>query len=384
MGRDYKKGSEKMKKMAVFIYSMAGGGAEKVVSNLLPAFCENYEVHLVLMNERIYYDLPKGLKVHFIEHSKPFENGLIKLLKLPFLALKYKKLCTKLGIEIHFVCMERPCFISVLSRLFGMGGTLILNEGATPSVIYAKKCFKSSVGKFLIRQLYPKADFVFPNSQGNLEDLKENFGVLPEKMAVQYNATDLEQIAELSKEPISQERPFFLTIGRLDSGKNHELLIRAYAKLKNNDKDLLILGEGLLKEHLQGVINELGLGKKVKLLGFEKNPYKYLSKCYAFVFVSLFEGFSNALIEALACGKMVISSDHKSGARELLGENEWGVLVGVNDLNSTKDAMQKALDDENYVKFYEKKAKIRALFFNKNRISKWLIEKIGVIDDRKN
>ncbi len=369
-----------MKKLAVFIYSMAGGGAEKVVSNQLDALCRKYEVHLVLMNDRIYYDLPKGVAVHFIEHSAPFENGIKKLLKLPFLAIRYKKLCKKLGIDIHFVCMERPCFISVLARMFGMNGTLILNEGATPSVIYSKKCLKSSVSKFLIKWLYPKSDFIFPNSLGNLADLRDNFNIAPQKMQVLYNAINLDEISIKSTEKISQEKPFFLSIGRLDNGKNHELLIRAYANLKNNDKDLLILGEGVLREHLQNIINELGLQERVKLLGFKKNPYKYLSKCYAFVFVSLFEGFSNALIEALACGKMIISSDHKSGARELLGDDEWGVLVPVGDQKATQNAMQKALNDENYVKFYEKKAKIRALFFDKNKICETLIEKIGEID----
>ena len=90
-------------------------------------------------------------------------------------------------------------------------------------------------------------------------------------------------------------------------------MIRAYANLKNNDKDLLILGDGVLRAELEALIEELGLGGRVKLLGFDANPYKYMARCYAFVFVSLFEGFSNALIEALACGKLVISSDHQSG-----------------------------------------------------------------------
>ena len=150
-------------------------------------------------------------------------------------------------------------------------------------------------------------------------------------------------------------------------------------QLKNNNKNLLILGEGILKEYLQNLINELDLQNRVFLLGFDKNPYKYLSKCYAFVFLSRFEGFSNALIEALVCEKCIISSEHKSGARELLGDDEYGILVWVDDENSTLNAMQKILDDESYVKFYEKKAKIRALDFDKKEISKKLIEKIDEI-----
>ena len=368
-----------MKKLSVFIYSMAGGGAERVVSNLLTELCKMYEVHLILMNDRIFYKIPNSVQVHFIEKSAPFENGLKKLIKLPFLGLKYKNLCKKLGIDIHFVWMNRPCYVAGFARIFGDKKPLIINECSTPSVLYKEPNFKSKISKFLLRWLYPKADFIYPNSLGNLIDLRDNFGIDENKMKVLYNAINLDEITEKSKEPITQEKPFFLSVGRLDTGKNHELLIKAYSKLKNCDKDLLILGDGVLRENLQNLINELNLQERVKLLGFDNNPYKYMSKCYVFVFVSLFEGFSNALIEALACGKLVISSDHKSGARELLGDDEWGVLVGVNDEEGTIKAMQKAIDEPEFVKIYEKKAKIRAEFFNKNKIAKDLIKDLEEI-----
>ncbi|MBT0612528.1 N-acetylgalactosamine-N,N'-diacetylbacillosaminyl-diphospho-undecaprenol 4-alpha-N-acetylgalactosaminyltransferase [Campylobacter hyointestinalis] len=361
-----------MKKMSVFIYSMAGGGAERVVSNLLTELVKKYEIHLILMNDRISYEIPSSVKLHFLERSKPFENGFLKLIKLPFLGLKYKKLCKNLGIDLHFVWMNRPCYVAGFARVFGDKKLLVMNECSTPSVLYKVPNLKSRISKTLLKWLYPKADFIYPNSQGNLDDLRDNFGINPTKMRVLYNALNLEEIKEKSKDEISQTKPFFLSVGRLDSGKNHELLIRAYANLKNCDKDLLILGDGLLKEHLQNVINELNLNGRVKLLGFDNNPYKYMSKCYAFVFVSLFEGFSNALIEALACSKLVISSEHKSGAKELLGDNKWGVLVPLNDEVATTKAMQKALDDPLWVKIYEKNAIIRATLFDKKEIAQRL------------
>ncbi|MDY6120733.1 MAG: glycosyltransferase [Campylobacter sputorum] len=367
-----------MKKIAVFIYSMAGGGAERVVSNLLGELIKKYEVHLILMNDRLYYDIPNEVNTHFIEKSAPFENGIKKLLKLPFLGLKYKKLCNKLGIDIHFVWMNRPCYVAGFARIFGLKGAMIFNECSTPSVLYKEKNLKSFISKTLLKFLYPKADLIMPNSLGNLIDLEQNFGIKKDKMWVLYNAIDMQTITKLSNEEIDKNlnKPFFLSVGRLDSGKNHSLLIRAFSKLKNDKFDLVILGEGVLKNELQNLIKELNLENRVHLMGFEKNPYKYMSKCYAFVFVSLFEGFSNALIEALACGKFIISSDHKSGARELLGDDEWGVLVPVNDELSTQNAMQKAIDDESFVKTYEQKAKTRAMFFDKVKITNELIQKI--------
>ncbi|EAJ5693727.1 glycosyltransferase [Campylobacter fetus] len=371
-----------MKKLSVFIYSMAGGGAERVVSNLLTELINSYEVHLILMNDRIFYEIPKDVKIHYLENSEPFENGLWKLIKLPFLGLKYKKLCQNLGIDLHFVWMNRPCYIAGFARIFGDKKPLILNECSTPSVLYKDSSLKSKISKFLLKKLYPKADFIYPNSIGNLNDLRDNFDIDPKKMRVLYNALNLDEIREKSRDLIDEKEPFFLSVGRLDSGKNHELLIRSYANLKNCDKNLLILGEGVLKEHLQGVINELNLEGRVKLLGFDNNPYKYMSKCYAFVFVSLFEGFSNALIEALACSKLVISSEHKSGARELLGDDKWGVLVQVNDEIATSKAMQKALDEPDWVKIYEKNAIIRASFFDKRKIADELIKDLEEIYEK--
>ena len=68
-----------MKKLSVFIYSMAGGGAERVVSNLLKYLVNHFEIHLILQNEQIDYTLPKGVKIHLLENSKPFESGILKL-----------------------------------------------------------------------------------------------------------------------------------------------------------------------------------------------------------------------------------------------------------------------------------------------------------------
>ena len=86
-----------MKKLAVFLYSMGPGGAERNVANLLPFLVKSYEVHLILMSKVIAYEIPSEVQIHFIENSDPYESGLKKLvrlfLSLPMLAFKYKKLC---------------------------------------------------------------------------------------------------------------------------------------------------------------------------------------------------------------------------------------------------------------------------------------------------
>ncbi|AXL34065.1 TPA: N-acetylgalactosamine-N,N'-diacetylbacillosaminyl-diphospho-undecaprenol 4-alpha-N-acetylgalactosaminyltransferase [Campylobacter jejuni] len=357
-----------MQKLGIFIYSLGSGGAERVVATLLPILSLKFEVHLILMNDKISYEIPE-CQIHFLECSKPSENPILKFLKLPFLALKYKKLCRNLGIDTEFVFLNRPNYIALMARMFGNKTRLVINECTTPSVMYMKNNFNSLANKFLISLLYPRADLILPNSKGNLEDLVQNFSINPKKCEILYNAIDLENIEQKALEDIALKDKFILSVGRLDKGKNHALLIRAYARLKT-DLKLVILGEGVLKDELLALIKELNLEEKVLLLGFDNNPYKYMAKCEFFAFASVFEGFSNVLIESLACSCAVVCTDHKSGARELFGDDEFGLLVEVDNENSMFQGLKTMLEDDKLRKAYKNKAKTRAKAFDKVKIAR--------------
>lgn len=361
-----------MKKLAIFIYSLGSGGAERVVSTLLPMLNLKYEVHLILMNDKISYDIPQ-VSIHYLEKSSPNESNLAKFLKLPLLALKYKKLCENLDINLQFVLLNRPNYIALMAKMLGLKSTLIINECTTPSVIYKHNNLNSFINKFLIKNLYNKADLILANSLGNKEDLLQNFNIQADKCDILYNAINLESISEKSKEQIPFKDPFILSVGRLDSGKNHAMLIRAYAKVQTNLK-LVILGEGILKNELLNLIEELNLKDKVFLLGFDNNPYKYMSKCDFFAFASSFEGFSNVLIECLACNCAVLCTDHKSGARELFLDDEFGLLVKVDDQDAMQKGLEKMCFDENLKQQYRQKAFTRAQEFDKVQIAKKLFE----------
>ena len=121
-------------------------------------------------------------------------------------------------------------------------------------------------------------------------------------------------------------------------------LIRAFSKVaeKNENINLAILGQGELKEDLEKLVAEYNLQDRVFLLGFQSNPFKYVSKSSVFVLSSLFEGLGNVVLEALACNVPIISTDCKSGPREILAPgtsldkkiesaetNEYGILIPV-------------------------------------------------------
>ncbi|AJC85170.1 N-acetylgalactosamine-N,N'-diacetylbacillosaminyl-diphospho-undecaprenol 4-alpha-N-acetylgalactosaminyltransferase [Campylobacter peloridis LMG 23910] len=361
-----------MKKLAIFIYSLGSGGAERVVSTLLPILNLKYEIHLILMNDKISYDIPE-VNIHYLEKSNPNESNLAKFLKLPLLAIKYKKLCEDLKINLQFVFLNRPNYIALMAKSLGLNSTLIINECTTPSVIYKHNNLNSFINKFLIKKLYNKADLILANSVGNKEDLIQNFNVEAKKCDILYNAIDLENILKKSKEEIDFKEPFILSVGRLDHGKNHAMLIRAYTKVKT-DLKLVILGEGILKDELLALIETLNLKDKVFLLGFDKNPYKYMSKCEFFAFASSFEGFSNVLIECLACSCAVVCTDHKSGARELFLDDEFGLLVKVDDEKAMQEGLEKMCNDEELKINYRQKAFLRAKEFDKINIAKQLFD----------
>ena len=177
------------------------------------------------------------------------------------------------------------------------------------------------------------------------------------------------ELEQKTKEDISFKKPFILSVGRLDKGKNHSLLIKAFSRL-DTDLKLLILGEGPLKDELQRLIKSLNLEQRVFLLGFDKNPYKYMSKCEFFAFASSFEGFSNVLIECLASSCAVLCTDHKSGARELFKDDEFGLLVKVDDEDSMFYGLKKMIEDKELRKLYKQRAKFRAKDFDKTKIAK--------------
>ncbi|MDO5046104.1 N-acetylgalactosamine-N,N'-diacetylbacillosaminyl-diphospho-undecaprenol 4-alpha-N-acetylgalactosaminyltransferase [Campylobacter sp.] len=375
-----------MKKLAIFLYSMGSGGAERVVSNLLGELVKRYEVHLVLMSEVIAYEIPSEVKIHFIERSNPYEGGISKLFRLffalPSLAFRYKKLCENLKIDTHFALMNRPCYIALMARVLGLKGRMVISERSCPSVIY-NRGVSGFANKILLKALYNRADLILANAKGNARDLVENFGCDSSKVKVLYNALDLDLIKKLANEPLNSEfKPFFLNIGRLDSGKNQAMLIRIIANLDDKNATLGILGKGGLKDELENLILKLGVGDRVRLLGADKNPFKFIKNCKCFVCASRFEGFSNVLLEALACEKFIISTDHKSGARELLGDDEYGILVGVDDESGMQEAMQKALMYENLRESYEKKAYNRVKNFDKNAIADELIGYLEGLNDR--
>lgn len=204
----------------------------------------------------------------------------------------------------------------------------------------------------LIPMLYSGADAICTVSKAASYDLAA-FASLPlQRVHTLYNPFDLARIEQWAAEPLDHpwfqpgQPPVVLAIGRLNEAKDFPVLIRAFARLRQQRMArLVILGEGELRPALEAQLAQLGLGvDAVQLPGFVANPYAWLARCSLFALSSRREGLPGALIEAMACGVPVVSTDCLSGPDEILEGGRWGRLVPVGDADALAQAMADTLD----------------------------------------
>jgi len=311
-----------MKHIAFFINSLAGGGAERILSTMLYELKDSFKITLILIENDISYEIPQDIQIIYL-YDKKINSSILKFIHIGLLSYKFAKITNNINADISFSLTTRPNLINGLSKKFGKKSKSIIYEVATPSVMYNKKNIHHKIIKKLISYIYPLNDKILTNSKGVASDLKENFNIQKEIKSI-YSPIDIDFIIQSSKKENYDKSLFdnnftkYITIGRLDYGKNHEMMIKAFSKINNKNSILYILGNGELEEKLKNLVQSLDLEKKVLFLGFDNNPFKYLSKCDIFLFTSRFEGFPTVLIEALACGLPIISTDCKSGPREIL------------------------------------------------------------------
>jgi glycosyltransferase involved in cell wall biosynthesis len=187
-----------------------------------------------------------------------------------------------------------------------------------------------------IRYFYPWADAVLVPSQGAADDLLAIGGLDPEKVKVVPSPIVNERLLRLAKEPCPHpwletgEPPVILGVGELCERKDFATLLRAFAQVRAAlPSRLIILGEGRKRPELEALAHTLGIADAVALPGFDPNPYAYMARAALFVLSSRCEGAPVVLMEALACGVPVVSTDCPSGPREILQGGRLGALVPV-------------------------------------------------------
>ena len=192
---------------------------------------------------------------------------------------------------------------------------------------------------------------------------------LHNRTEVLHNTNESEKILELAQEnaPLftgADDRFCWCGMGKVTPNKGFDRMLRIQAKLiqEGYPVRLYILGDGPQRDELEQWSREHGIANTVAFLGYQTNPYQYLSKCDLFVCASHSEGFSTAATEALIVGTPVCTVE-VSGMKEMLGENnEWG-LVTDNDDEALYRGIRRLLDDPNLYAHYKEKAAERGKTF---------------------
>jgi glycosyltransferase involved in cell wall biosynthesis len=332
--------------IALFVPSLNGGGAEKVMVALANAFVERgCAVDLLLAKAHGPYLEKVSPKVRVFNLKA--ERVVKALLPLTLYLIRENP-------TAMLSAMTHANVIAILARLISFVSTrLVVSEHSTISVEMSQsQGLTARMICAMVPKLYKRVDGIVAVSKGSAADLVRFANLPAYSVDVIYNPFGYENIQSLATEKIdhpwftADQPPVVLAIGRLCKEKDFCTLIYAFARLRAEGRPLrlLILGEGELRSSLERLISECGLSAdEVHLAGFVSNPYAYMARCAVFVLSSRWEGLSMVLIEAMACGVPVISTDCPSGPREILEDGRWGILVPVGDKDAIANAIKKVL-----------------------------------------
>lgn len=212
---------------------------------------------------------------------------------------------------------------------------------------------KDKLMPYCMKHLYPWAHGIVAVSKGVAEDLASTVGLPIDKIHIIYNPVVTMELFARADEPLDHpwfkfgELPVILGAGRLTAQKDFSTLIRAFAMVRQElPARLMIISEGEERPKLSSLVKELGLDQDVALPGFVDNPYNIMKHARIFALSSRWEGLPTVLIEAMALGTPVVSTDCPSGPAEILEGGKWGRLVPVGDAKALAAAIIAELNEK--------------------------------------
>jgi glycosyltransferase involved in cell wall biosynthesis len=341
------KGAESI---TVFVPSLAGGGAEKMMVNLANEFASrDYDVDIVLATAEGPFVDRVAADVNIVDLNAPEPPGFNLLGAVPGLVQYLRRVRPSAMLS----ALNRSNIVSILSTTLARTETTVVvseRNHLSRYLEHASKKERVAIPK-LISATYPRADSVVAISSGVADDLAKRVNLPRKNIDVIHNPAFSPEIAQKSMEPVSHpfldsDAPVVIAVGSLTVQKDFLTLLRAFNRLyAERDARLLILGEGEQRETLETEMRKLGIKKFVDMPGFVDNPYPYMRRSDVFTLSSAWEGFGNVVVEALACGCPVVSTDCPSGPAEILDNGRYGPLVPVGADKELAEAIEAVLDD---------------------------------------
>lgn len=336
-----------MRRIAIFVATSGHSGVDRVVRNLAPAIAER----------GILVDV-----LHIDGHGPYLDPGHHDRLRVVELGASH--VYTALVPLIRYLREVRPDAlltdkdrvnrVAVLAhRLARSRARLVVRTGTTVSLnLAARKPVDRLVNLWSMRYLYRLADAIVLPSRDAAEDFAETVGIPRTRVSVCPSPIATPALYASAAEPFDAELappgdgPLIVAIGELSLRKDYATALRAFAALDaSRGARLVILGEGRQRDALERLADSLGVTGRLRLPGFVANPYPALAHADVFLHASRFEGSPVAVMEAVALGRPVVSTDCPSGPREILDNGRIGTLVPVGDAAAMANGLATMLDN---------------------------------------
>jgi glycosyltransferase involved in cell wall biosynthesis len=333
-------------RLAIFLATSGQSGVDRAARNLIPELARRgYAIDLLQVRRHGPHleQVPAGVRVIDLGHSHVYACLLAVARYLrrnrPALLLTDKDRVNRTGL-----------FARWLARTFSTRIVFWIGTPASSELAH-RSAFTRWSRRFWLRVLYPRAHRMIADSPGVKQDYADYAGIDPAKIAVVPRPVVPAALFERG-EP-RPDHPWFapgqppvvLGVGELSDGKDWPTLLRAFAGLRRlRDCRLVIVGKGPRLRDLQALAEQLGVGRDVHFTGFRKDVYRFMNHAAVLALTSRREGLSFVLIEAMACGVPVVSTDCPTGPRAVLQDGRYGALVPVGDATKLCAALHASLE----------------------------------------
>lgn len=332
-------------RLAVMVASLARGGIGKMRTHLINRFSElGHRVDLLVGDPTSPYMDRLHPAVRVIDLGTTNAITGIPSLARYLLRERPGTLLTQ-RIRVNVLALRTRKLVHSRTRVFVTANTNLSSQ------LQSLRPEKRERQLRLLRRYYPRNDGILAISHGVAEDIAGILGIPVATIPVIYNPVVTPELQAQANLPpdhpwlgAGERLPVILGAGRLEPQKDFPNLIRAFAMVRQElPCRLIVLGEGALRGELQALADSLGVGADLSMPGFHSNPYQFMQAASLFVMSSRWEGFGNALAEALAVGTPVVSTDCPNGPSEILEQGKYGPLVPVGDSRALAQAMLETL-----------------------------------------
>jgi glycosyltransferase involved in cell wall biosynthesis len=330
-------------RIGFILTNLAGGGAEKAVLNIAAALAERgHRTDIIALEHVVIHALPAGVGFHALtpEGQKCSKGWLGKRLAARRLERLLRQLAREAPFQLLVSTLPFADEVAILARTPAHWCRIANTLSAEVARLESSDARKAARRIARYRRMYG-ARALIAVSEGVGEDLRTGVGAERSRIKVIPNAFDFPAMKMLAQAPASlPQRPYVIHVGRYSGQKRHDVLLDAFARMGGAHRLVLLADDA---PGLRSQIEARGLAGRVAVAGFQHNPFPWIAAADLLVLCSDHEGLPNVIIEALALGVPVVSTDCPSGPREILGASLPECLVPTGDAGALAAAMMRAL-----------------------------------------